>query len=286
MSARRPRGLTGWGRSRSVRARLTAAAVVVIAVSITLSAVLLTVRLESALVAGVDRAALDRAERVAAAIASGRPAESLPAAGEDEVVHVLDENRAVLASSVELADGRPLLRAPAGTGLEVSTQQGLALPGEQDEPYRVLTLPVVAPDGRRVLVQVGLPLDDAEESVEELTSALAIGAPAVVVVLALLTWLLGDGRYARWRRCAGRPPTSPATHSTGGSRSPPAETNWPGWPPPSTRCSTGSRPPPDGSGSSSRTPPTRSGARWPPCVRSSRSPHCTTIRRGATSSRR
>ena len=195
----RPRGLTGWLGSRSLRARLTAAAVVVIAAAIALSAVLLTVRLESALVAGVDQAALDRAERVAAAITSGRSAESSLTGvvdDDDEVVHVLDGNRAVLASSVELPAGRPLLRAPAGTGPGLVTQQGVALPGEQDEPYRVLTLPVPAPDGQRVLVQVGLPLDDAEESVEELISALAIGAPAMVALLAALTWLLA-GRALR-----------------------------------------------------------------------------------------
>ncbi|MDP5182607.1 HAMP domain-containing sensor histidine kinase [Blastococcus sp. BMG 814] len=197
MSARRPRGLTRWVRSRSLRARLTAAAVVVIAVAITCSAVLLTLRLESALVTGVDQAALDRAQRVAAAITSGGSAESLLAVDvDDEVVHVLDEDRAVLASSVELPDGRPLLTAPAGTGLELVTQDGLALPGEQDEPHRVLTLPVSTTDGQRVLVQVGLPLDDAEESVEELISALAVGAPAVVVILAVLTWLLA-GRALR-----------------------------------------------------------------------------------------
>lgn len=195
----RSRGLTGWLRSGSLRARLTAAAVVVIAAAIALSAVLLTVRLESALVAGVDQAALDRAERVAAAISSGRSAESSLTGvvdDDDEVVHVLDENRSVLASSVELPAGRPLLRAPAGIGPELVTQQGLALPGEQDEPYRVLTLPVPAPDGQRVLVQVGLPLDDAEESVEELVSALAIGGPAMVALLAALTWLLA-GRALR-----------------------------------------------------------------------------------------
>ena len=196
MTGRPQRGLVRWLRQRSLRARLTAAAVVVIAAAITLAAVLLTVRLESALRASVDEAALDRAERVAATITSGRPAESLPTVDDDEVVQVLDQDGAVLASSVELPDGRPLLRAPAGTGPEVVTQQGLALPGEQDEPYRVLTLPVSTSDGQRVLVQVGLPLDDAEESIEELASALAVGAPAVVVVLAVLTWLLA-GRALR-----------------------------------------------------------------------------------------
>ncbi|MCZ2820905.1 HAMP domain-containing sensor histidine kinase [Modestobacter sp. VKM Ac-2977] len=197
MSAHRPRGLAGWVHRRSLRARLTAAAVAGIAAAISLSAVLLVVRLESALVTGVDEAALDRAERVAAAISSGRSAESsLTVTDDDEVVQVLDEDRTVLASSAGLPGGRPLLPAPRGAGPEVVTQDGLLVPGEQDEAYRVASLPIRAPDGQRVLVQVALPLDDAEESVEELTSALAVGAPAVVVVLAVLTWLLA-GRALR-----------------------------------------------------------------------------------------
>lgn len=197
MTGRSHRGLVRWLRRRSLRARLTAAAVVVIAAAIALAAVLLTIRLESALVAGVDQTALDRARRVAVALGSDRSAESILAVDDDdEVVHVLDEDGAVLASSIELPDGRPLLRAPAGTDLELVTQPGLALPGEEDGPYRVLTLPVSTSDGQRLLVQVGLPLDDAEESVEELASALAVGAPAVVVLLAALTWLLA-GRALR-----------------------------------------------------------------------------------------
>ncbi|MCZ2849299.1 sensor histidine kinase [Modestobacter sp. VKM Ac-2978] len=196
MIARRPPGLTGWVRRRSLRARLTAAAVAVVAVAISLSAVLLVVRLESALVGGIDGAARDRAERIAAAISSGRSTESLLAVDDDEVVQLLDGDGAVLASSVGPRGGRPLLTTPTGNGPEVVTQDGLALPGEEDEPHRVFTLPVSTPDGQRVVVQVGLPLDDTEESVEELTSALAIGVPAVVAVLAVLTWLLA-GRALR-----------------------------------------------------------------------------------------
>ncbi|MCZ2827194.1 MULTISPECIES: sensor histidine kinase [unclassified Modestobacter] len=199
MSVGRPAGLAGWARRRSLRARLTAAAVAVVAAALSLSAALLVIRVESALVAGVDAAARDRAERVATAIGSGRSAASVLTADvvvDDEVVQVLDGDRAVLASSVGRPGGRPLLTAPAGTGPEAVTQDGLALSGEQDEPYRVLSLPVRAPDGQRVLVQVGLPLDDAEDSVEELTSALTVGVPAVVAVLAVLTWLLA-GRALR-----------------------------------------------------------------------------------------
>ncbi len=197
MTSGAPHGLGGWLRRRSLRARLTAASVVVIAGAIALAAVLLVVRLESALVSGIDEAALDRAERVAEAITSGNPpGSSLAVDDDDEVVQVVDGGGAVLASSVDLPGGRALRESPAGTAPEVVTMRELALPDEDEEPYRVLTLPVTAPDGERFVVQVGLPLDDVEDSVGELTSALVLGAPAVVTVLAVLTWLLA-GRALR-----------------------------------------------------------------------------------------
>lgn len=176
-----------WWRRRSLRARLTAAAVLVIAVAITLSAVLLTVRLRSALVAGVDEAALDRAEAVATAVATGR---GLPAGvDDDELVQVVTPDGRVLASSVGGPAAPSLLTAPR-LQFDVRTQVGVALPGERDEAYRVVTLPARSPDGEVRLVQVALPLDDAQQSVEELAAALVVGTPAVVAVLAVLTWLL------------------------------------------------------------------------------------------------
>lgn len=177
-----------WWRRRSLRARLTAAAVLVIALAITLSAVLLTVRLRSALVAGVDEAALDRAEAVATAVAAGR---GLPAGmDDDELIQVVTPDGQVLASSVGGPAAPSLLTAPPRRQFDVRTQVGVALPGERDEAYRVVTLPARSPDADVRLVQVALPLDDAQESVEELAAALVVGTPAVVAVLAVLTWLL------------------------------------------------------------------------------------------------
>ena len=177
-----------WWRRRSLRARLTAAAVVVIALAIALSAVLLTVRLRSTLVDGVEEAARDRAEAVAAALTAGEPI--LPGVDDDELLQVVTPDGAVVASSVGDPPRESLLVVPKGAQADVRTQVGVALPGERDEPFRVVTLPARTPDGELRLVQVALPLDDVEESVEELAAALVVGAPAVVGVLALLTWLL------------------------------------------------------------------------------------------------
>lgn len=181
-----------WWQRRSLRARLTAAAVIVIAVAITLSAVLLTVRLRSALEAGVQEAARDQAQAVAAVVGAGRP---LPVAlDDDELVQVITPDGRVVESSVGREGRRSLLAVPQRLAADVRTQRGIALPGErdgeEDEPYRVVTIPFRTPDGEARLAQVALPLDDVQESVDELTGALLVGAPAVVAVLAVLTWLL------------------------------------------------------------------------------------------------
>lgn len=204
-----------WWQRRSLRARLTAAAVLVIIVAITLSAVLLTVRLRSALIAGADEAALNRAEAVATAVAAGRP---LPAAvDEDELVQVITPDGRVVSSSVGRQGRRSLLAVPPRPTADVRTQIGVALPGERDgeenEPYRVATVPARTPDGEVRLAQVALPIDDVKESVDQLTAALVVGAPAVIALLAVLTWLL-VGRALRpvdalRRQAADIPGTAP-----------------------------------------------------------------------------
>lgn len=199
-----------WWRRRSLRARLTAAAVLVIAVAITLSALLLAAQLRSALVAGVEEGARDRAESIAVAVAEGR---DLPVGvDDDEVAQVVTPDGRVVATSVEGPGGVPLLRLPARVEADVRTQVGVDLEGERDEAFRVVTLPARTPEGEVQLVQVALPLDDAQESVDELRAALLVGVPGVVAVLAALTWLL-VGRALRpveslRRQAAGIPGTA------------------------------------------------------------------------------
>lgn len=187
------RRLERWWRRRSLRARLTAAAVVVIAAALTFAATLLTLRLEAALIGAAEEAAWDRAEVVAQRITEGRTPVVVDTASE-EIVQVLTADGVVVAGSVDSAAG-PLLD-PRSTSATAFTQQGVALPGEEDEPFRVVTNPVGGPEGEELFVQVGVPLDDAEESVQELAAALAVGVPAVVAVLAVLTWAL-TGRALR-----------------------------------------------------------------------------------------
>lgn len=174
-----------WWYRRSLRTRLTAAAVVVIAAALTLAGALLTLRLDAALTDAVDQTAATRADAIAERIEQAGTSGLVLAGSREEIVDVLTADGASIASSVN-APGGPLLPLQSTTATTL-TQHGVALPGEEDEAFRVATRPVTTPAGQRLYVQAAAPLDDAQESVHELVAALAVGVPTVVAVLAMLT---------------------------------------------------------------------------------------------------
>lgn len=180
---------SSWWRRRSLRARLTAAASLVITVGIAVSAVLLTVRLRENLTGTVDEAARASADVVAAALADGQLPEVVPVDDDDVLVQVVDSAGAVVAASPGLSGRRPVYLFPMpGAGGEVRTVDRLPAP-DGDEPHRVLTVPASA-GGESVVILVALPLDDAEESVDELRNALALGVPVLIALLVGVTWVL------------------------------------------------------------------------------------------------
>ena len=178
-----------WWRRRSLRLRLTAAASLVIAVAVTVSAVLLTVRLRENLTGSLDEAARERAEAVAGALEAGQLPEVVPVDDDDVLVQVVDPTGLVVAASPGLSGAEPVTTLPPpGAAARARTVASVAAP-DGDEPHRVLTVPVATGEAELVVV-VAFPLEEAEESVEELRSALALGVPVVVALLAAVTWVL------------------------------------------------------------------------------------------------
>lgn len=182
-------GRPGWWARRSLRLRLTAAASVVVAVAITVSAVLLTVRLRGDLTASLDETARQQAGVVASALETGRLGEVVPVDDDDVLVQVLDASGVVVAGSPGLS-ARPMAPVLPSSDLtaRVRTVETVVAP-DGDEPHRLLALPVrTGPEDYVVLVAV--PLDEAEESIEDLRRALALGVPVVVALLVAVTWVL------------------------------------------------------------------------------------------------
>ena len=93
-----------WWRRRSLQARLTAAAALVVLVSIVEAAALLVVRLRSSLVSNLDAAVTEEVDAVASDAAAGPLPRPLPSLGEvNLVVQVVSSNGRVLTTSANVA---------------------------------------------------------------------------------------------------------------------------------------------------------------------------------------
>jgi len=185
--ADRPLPTPSWWRRLSLRARLTAASTIVIAVGMAAAATLLVWRVDSVGAANLDATLTRQVRDVAADVAKGdanpRVARS---AGESTVLQVVDGAGNVISSSGDI-DGEPrlffILPATGGPTLDTVTPSAL------DGPYRVAALAVSTPTGP-VTVYVGSPTTPLADSTDELGAALIIGEPSLLELITLVGWLL------------------------------------------------------------------------------------------------
>ena len=169
-----------------LRARTTAAAVLVVALTLVLASWVLLVTLENSLSRNQDAAARGRAGDLARAAASGLGAGDLAALGEDTLAQVVTDSGEVLATSPTLRGRPPITRfRPPDDGVAVRVV-GVR---DQDEvePYRVWGRRTTTPDGP-VTVYVGTSTELVSEAVATLRGLLLLGVPLVVAVLAGVAW--------------------------------------------------------------------------------------------------
>ena len=163
-------------RSGSVRVRTTVAALAVVGVALVVGAAGLVVGLHLVLTREVRAStALYAAETARILAAGGDP---VGAVGDDDVaVQVLDRSGAVLAATPNAA-GLPALPLP-----EPGQAREIAVPFD-DDPFLVVAMP--SSDGRTVLV--GRSLDTVGAATGAVTVLLALGVPALLLVVAATTW--------------------------------------------------------------------------------------------------
>jgi hypothetical protein len=104
-------------RAGAIRVRTTAAAVLVVGVSLVVAATAMVAFLDRSLLADVRRSALARADAVATALAAETAADALAAGDpEEEFVQVVSADGSVVAASANVSGRPPLVRlAPGGT---------------------------------------------------------------------------------------------------------------------------------------------------------------------------
>lgn len=172
---------SGWWGRRSLRTRLTAAAVVVLAAAVAGGSLLLVGRLRSGLIAALDAAIAQRAQDVAAIIARGLLVNPLPGAGSsDVVVQVVDPGGHVAASTSNIS-GEPLLFA----GAPAARPRTVTVPELDPGSYRLVSVRI----GSR-FIDVAAPTGGITAGVSALRKDLAVGGPAVVVILGTIGWVL------------------------------------------------------------------------------------------------
>jgi signal transduction histidine kinase len=184
----------------SVRARTAAASVLVIGVGVLAAGVAVTTLLHRSLVADADRAALHRAQDVAALVEAGALPAQLPIPADPDndelLVQVADPAGRIVSASARMA-GAPLMlpgRPPAPGGRRTVTLSGL-LPDPPD-PFRVVALTTTAPvPGYTVVVASELELVTGTDAA--LRRLLVRGGPPFLALVALVTWVIADRALRR-----------------------------------------------------------------------------------------
>ncbi|MEK2477683.1 sensor histidine kinase [Streptomyces noursei] len=206
-----------WG---SVRARTTLASTLVVALALVAAGVAVLAVLQRNLVDSAGLQAEVAAREVATQVAVGTPFDQLDLPDEDDrPVQVVGADRTVLAAGDDLHHAPPLADfahaphrtgksddehgdhgddegdAPArGSAAAHAAFRTLTLKLHDDHPdgqqFRVAGLLATAPNGQTVTVYAGSSLNTERQAVSGVRDAMLIGLPALLLVVAAVTWLV------------------------------------------------------------------------------------------------
>ncbi|WP_346387171.1 ATP-binding protein [Nocardioides sp.] len=169
-----------------MRARITALATVVAALILVLAAVALVKTLDSQLTSQGDGGARARATELGDAAVAGRLESVLEPVTDNGLVQVIDANGRVLGASPNLISPTPI--APPATGPEPLHVVTMTAPDDREtEHYRIWRLARNTDNGV-VTVLVGDSLESVSEATRTLRTALLVGVPLMLVLLAAGTW--------------------------------------------------------------------------------------------------
>lgn len=177
----------GW--LASVRARTTALAALVVAVTLTLGAVGLLSTLEHSLTSNRDALSRARAVDFAKQARTGTLPRLLTDIGEDFVGQVVGADGTVLASSSGIT-GENAISSVKGATYAPTLRTLRDVPDDSEtEDYRVWVLKAATGSGP-VTIFVGASLESVNEAVASLRKALLVGVPVMLALLALATRVL------------------------------------------------------------------------------------------------
>lgn len=178
------------GRSRrsfGVRVRITLFASGIVGAALVVGAILLTGLLRSRLDDTATTAAALRARDIAGLAASGGLPATLALPGEESaVVQVLSASGTVVASSENIKGEAAITTRQPSAGSELVTTIVIAAIDARD-PMRLVAVRTDTPDGP-VTVYVAESLERSEETVQSIVGVLTVTIPAILGLVAVLTW--------------------------------------------------------------------------------------------------
>ena len=167
---------------RSVRAKATLAASAIFAVVLLAAAFALLAVLRQSMTDNLDLALELRADDIGVSLERGTPLSAIAIEDEDDaLVQFLDGDLVVAASSN--IEGEEAL-----VDESVMRFETLMTPVD-DEPFRVFVTETKTPDNNPVTLVVGSTMEDVDQAVEVAGQTLLLGVPALVGLVALLTWV-------------------------------------------------------------------------------------------------
>jgi signal transduction histidine kinase len=182
------RGVAGWWRRRSLRARLTLATSAGLALALALAAVLLVNALRVSLIRGLDLSARQGAVEVAALIDQNRLPNPVPVAPGTLTIQVLDASGRITNVSPGADRLVPML-PPAQAEAAARSGQARTLSGPPLGMPSLIRVVAVGAAGHHVVI-AAVSYAEVRDSLATLVKVLAIGTPLLFALLALATWLL------------------------------------------------------------------------------------------------
>jgi signal transduction histidine kinase len=177
-----------WWRRRSLRARVTLAATVGLALALLAAAMLLRTELRTSLSHGLDNTARQGAREVAALADAHRLPDPVPVADGTITLQVVDAQGRIVDASPGADRLVPLL--PAASAVANARAGGAVL--LDGRPYGlpglVRVVAVATGNGETVIAAVAY--DQERDSLAALTRALLIGTPLLLLLLAGAIWLV------------------------------------------------------------------------------------------------
>jgi len=176
-----------------IRVRLALAAIIVTVLLVSVGGLLFVRSFRNGLVDSLDRGLTVQGTALAGQVRTGEIALGDEAGSvipsSDEVAQVLSPSGEVLDTTVEAGRRAVIPRSVLREGRQQRVFTDITI-ADESEPFRVVARPARTADGERVVVVVGTSLEETEEAVDTVETAILRGGGIAVVLVGIGAWLL------------------------------------------------------------------------------------------------